>query len=53
MLWPYAAKEEMYGVLLPVKHLFYPSTSYGPVSVCVYLSQVGVLLKQLNELSWF
>ena len=37
MLWPCAAKEEMYGVLLPVKHLFYPSTSYGPclsVSIC-------------------
>jgi len=30
-------------------------TSYGPVSVCLYLclSQVGVLSKRMNESSWF
>ena len=30
-------------------------TSHGPVSVCVCvrLSQVGVLLKRLNESGWF
>jgi len=27
-------------------------TSHGPVSVCVRLSQVGVLSKRLNESSW-
>jgi len=27
-------------------------TSYGPVFVCVCLSQVGVLSKRLNESSW-
>jgi len=26
---------------------------YGPVSVCVCLSQVGVLSKRMNESSWF
>ena len=28
-------------------------TSHGPVSVCVCLSQVGVLSKRLSETSWF
>ena len=28
-------------------------TSHGPVSVCVCLSQVGVLLKRMNETGWF
>jgi len=28
-------------------------TSHGPVSVCVHLSQVGVLLERLNESGWF
>jgi len=39
--------------------LFHPrdamlwGTSYGPVSVCVCLSQIGVLSKRLNESCWF
>ena len=28
-------------------------TSHEPVSVCVCLSQVGVLLKRMNETGWF
>ena len=38
--------------------LFHPrdamlwGTSYGPVSVCVCLSQIGVLSKRLNESCW-
>jgi len=28
-------------------------TRHGPVSVCVCLSQVGVLLKRMNESGWF
>jgi len=28
-------------------------TGHGPVSVCVCLSQVGVLSKRLNESGWF
>ena len=40
-------------VLLPGRRFASAGNSYGPVSVCVCLSQVGVLLKQINESGWF
>jgi len=38
---------------LPVQCCASPGASYDSVSVCVCLSQVGVLSKRMNELSWF
>jgi len=40
-------------VLLPGRRCASAGNSYGPMSVCVCLSQVGVLLKQINESGWF
>ena len=40
-------------VLLPGRRFASAGNSYGPVFVCVCLSQVGVLLKQISELGWF
>jgi len=39
--------------ILPTRRYASASTSYGPVSLCVCLSQVGVLLKRLGEWGWF
>jgi len=38
---------------LPARRYASAATSYGPVSVCLCLSQVGVLSKRMNESSWF
>ena len=38
---------------LPARRYASAGTSYGPVSVCLCLSQVGVLSKRLNESGWF
>jgi len=38
---------------LPARRYASAGTSYGPVSVCLCLSQVGVPSKQVNESTWF
>ena len=38
---------------LPARHYASVDTSCGPVSVCLFLSQVGVLSSRLNKSSWF
>ena len=38
---------------LPARRCASAGTSYGPVSVCLCPSQVGILSKRLNESSWF
>jgi len=39
--------------LLPARRYASADTSYGPVSVCLCLSQVGVLSKRMNKSGWF
>ena len=38
---------------LPARRYATAGTSYGPVSVCVCLSQVGVLSKRMDGIIWF
>ena len=43
-----AAVQHFYRAMLRIR-----GTSHRPLSVCVRLSQVGVISKRLNESSWF
>ena len=40
-------------IILPAQRYASASTSYGPVSVCLCLLQVGILSKGMDGMIWF